>query len=101
MIVLILLLIINIIFQRGSSAEHLSEPHSDKKLLLLHDFVQNVSRLLQLLSIIIKGEVHPEMFCSHSEHHHHHHRADQLQESVGLLLFIIQDKEINVLIISI
>lgn len=70
------------------------------KLLLLHDFVQNVSHLLQQLSIIIKGEVHPEMFCSHSEHHHHH-RADQLQESVGLLLFIIQDKEINVLIISI
>lgn len=70
------------------------------KLLLLHDFVQNVSRLLQLLSIIIKGEVHPEMFWSHSEHHHHH-RADQLQESVGLLLFIIQAKEINVLIISI
>lgn len=70
------------------------------KLLLLHDFVQNLSRLLQQLSIIIKGEVHPEMFCSHSEHHHHH-RADQLQESVGLLLFIIQDKEINVLIISI
>lgn len=70
------------------------------KLLLLHDFVQNLSRLLQQLSIIIKGEVHPEMFCSHSEHHHHH-RADQLQESVGLLLFIIQAKEINVLIISI
>lgn len=70
------------------------------KLLLLHDFVQNLSHLLQQLSIIIKGEVHPEMFCSHSEHHHHH-RADQLQESVGLLLFIIQDKEINVLIISI
>lgn len=70
------------------------------KLLLLHDFVQNLSRLLQQLSIIIKGEVHPEMFWSHSEHHHHH-RADQLQESVGLLLFIIQDKEINVLIISI
>lgn len=53
------------------------------------------------MSIIIKGEVHPEMFWSHSEHHHHHHHADQLQESVGLLLFIIQDKEINVLIISI
>lgn len=70
------------------------------KLLLLHDFVQNLSHLLQQLSIIIKGEVHPEMFCSHSEHHHHH-RADQLQESVGLLLFIIQAKEINVLIISI
>lgn len=70
------------------------------KLLLLHDFVQNLSRSLQQLSIIIKGEVHPEMFCSHSEHHHHH-RADQLQESVGLLLFIIQAKEINVLIISI
>lgn len=70
------------------------------KLLLLHDFVQNLSHLLQQLSIIIKGEVHPEMFWSHSEHHHHH-RADQLQESVGLLLFIIQAKEINVLIISI